>query len=137
MLERAARMLRQMTPADGDLEARESYACALWRGVVGKRIARHARAERLVRSRLIVGVDDSVWQRQLFTMRSLILGKLQAEAGPALITEVEFRVSPPRREPQRETKSMPGQAHLFDEADQIADPVLRRLYLVKRKRELA
>jgi predicted nucleic acid-binding Zn ribbon protein len=137
MLERAARLLRQMTPAEGDLEARESYACALWRGVVGKRIARHARAERLVRTRLIVGVDDAVWQRQLFTMRSLILSKLQAECGAAMINEVEFRVSPPRREPQRATRSMPAQGHLFDEADKIIDPVLRRLYVVKRKRELA
>ena len=119
MLERAARLLRQIAPAGGDLEALESYACALWRGVVGKRISRHARAERLVRTRLIVGVDDAVWQRQLFTMRSLILSKLQAEAGNVLITEVEFRVSPPRREPQRATRATTQQPNLFDEA--VAD----------------
>jgi len=130
-------MLRQIAPAGGDLEALESYACALWRGVVGKRIARHARAERLVRTRLIVGVDDAVWQRQLFTMRSLVLSKLQAVAGKSLITEVEFRVSPPRREPQRASRATTHQPNLFDEADQIADPVLRGLYLGKRKRELA
>ncbi len=133
---RAARVLRTLATAE-DPAALEAWICAAWRGVVGTRIARHARAERLVRNRLIVGVDDAVWQRQLFLMHGQILHKLRQQTGADFVDRVEFRVSPPRREPQRAARSDPRQTGLFDEAAGIADPVLRRLYLASRKKETA
>jgi predicted nucleic acid-binding Zn ribbon protein len=133
---RAARVLRTLATAQ-DPAALEAWICAAWRGVVGARIARHARAERLVRNRLVVGVDDAVWQRQLFAMRGQIVHKLRQQTGADFVDAIEFRVSPPRREPQRAARSDPRQTSLFDEAAGIADPVLRRLYLASRKRETA
>ena len=43
----------------------EELACAVWPQAVGKTIAGHTRAARLVRTRLVVEVEDITWQRQL------------------------------------------------------------------------
>ena len=97
------------------------------------RIARHARAERLVRTKLIVGVDDAVWQRQLFTMSRMILSKLTENLGDGLLVdELEFRVAPQQRGPQRAERSAPSIAD--DEADGIEDADLRRLYITAREK---
>ena len=130
---RASRVLRTLTPGK-EPESLEVLACAAWRGVVGKKIARHAAAERLVRTRLIIGVEDAIWRQQLFTMRKMILDRIQQFAGPGLVEELEFRIAPPRMEPQRASRSTSAQASLFDEATAIQDPGLRRLYVASRKR---
>lgn len=138
-MERASRLLGSLKfPAD--TLSVEQLACAAWKSAVGKRIARHARAERLVRTRLIVGVDDAVWQRQLNTLSRIILNKLQATLGCVVVEDLEFRVAPPRRGPQRakQLDSDRPAAPLFrDEADAIADPGLRRIYRAARSRALA
>jgi predicted nucleic acid-binding Zn ribbon protein len=119
----------------GDSVSSEELACAAWSAAVGKRIARHARAEKLVRTKLIVGVDDAVWQRQLFAMSRIIVSKLVESLGAGLVDDVEFRVSPQRRGPQRAERSTATVPE--DEADGIEDPVLRRLYISSRRRETA
>jgi predicted nucleic acid-binding Zn ribbon protein len=119
----------------GDSVSSQELVCAAWSAAVGKRIARHARAERLVRTKLIVGVDDAVWQRQLFTMSRMILSKLAEKLADGLVDEVEFRVSPQRRGPRRAERSAPSTPQ--DEADGIEDPGLRRIYITSRKRETA
>jgi hypothetical protein len=88
-----------------------------------------------VRTKLIVGVDDAVWQRQLFTMSRIILGKLAENVGADLVDDVEFRIAPQRRGPQRAERSSPASPE--DEADGIEDPVLRRIYITSRKKETA
>jgi predicted nucleic acid-binding Zn ribbon protein len=120
----------------GDSVSGEQLVCAAWSAAVGARIAKHARAERLVRTKLIVGVDDAVWQRQLFGMSRMILSKLTENLGDGLVVDqLEFRVAAPRRGPQRAERSTP--ASPVDEADGIEDADLRRLYITSRKRELA
>src|SRR6478736_3732366 len=97
----------------------EALICAAWSAAVGKRIALHARAQRVVRTKLIVAVDDSVWQKQLFTMSRMILAKLGDSIGNGVIDELEFRVAPAKRGPQRAASVS------ADEADRIEDPSLR------------
>src|ERR1700730_7964170 len=107
-MERASRLMGQLN-FPGDSVSAEQLVCAAWSATVGARIAKHARAERLVRTKLIVGVDDSVWQRQLFGMSRMILSKLTENLGDGLIVdEVEFRVAAPRRGPQRAERSVPA-----------------------------
>lgn len=113
----------------------EELACAAWPQAVGKTIAAHTRAARMVRARLIVEVQDGTWQRQLFTLSRHILGNLEKSLGSGLVEDVEFRIVPRRREPQRAAQAAP--AFAADEADGIADPVLRRIYRASRKRALA
>jgi hypothetical protein len=134
-MERASRLMGQLQFLGRSVSG-EQLVCAAWSAAVGARIAKHARAERLVRTKLIVGVDDSVWQRQLFGMSRMILSKLTENLGDGLVVdELEFRVAAPRRGPQRAERSIP--ASPADEADGIEDADLRRLYITSRKKELA
>jgi predicted nucleic acid-binding Zn ribbon protein len=112
----------------------EELVRAAWGAAVGERIAGHARAERLVRDKLIVGVDDVVWRKNLFTMSKLILAGIARQIGEGVVTELEFRVAPARRGPQRAERSTGASA---DEADRIEDPGLRRIYIASRKKETA
>ncbi|MGI8988437.1 MAG: DUF721 domain-containing protein [Bryobacteraceae bacterium] len=112
----------------------EQIACAAWPEAVGKKIASYTRAAKLVRATLVVEVEDAVWQRHLFGLSGFIVRNLERAIGKGLVTEVEFRVVPKRRGPQRAERSVPLPE---DDADRIQDPVLRRIYKAARKRETA
>src|SRR5579863_4616584 len=134
-MERASQLIRRLRlPAD-TLSA-EELACAAWPQAVGKKVASHTRAAKLVRTRLVVEVEDAIWQRQLHTLSITILRNLEKELGSGLVDDLEFRVAPRRREPQRAVAAAPG---LFsgDEASGIEDPVLRSIYRAARKRAQA
>ncbi len=133
-MERASRLLGKLK-FPGDSVSPEELACAAWSAAVGARIAKHARAERLVRAKLIVGVDDKIWGRQLFAMSRMILSKIAETLGEGLVDDLEFRVAPQKRGPQRAEHSTA--ARPADEADGIEDQNLRRIYLTSRKKETA
>lgn len=120
-----------------DPAARERIACRAWSVAVGKKVANHTRALRLVRGTLIVEVEDALWQRQLHTLRAQILARLGETAGPALVEDVEFRIGAPRRMPAREERGANPRAALWDEAEAIPDPALRRIYQNSRRKALA
>ena len=133
-MERASKLIRglglhasSMTP--------EELACAAWPQAVGKKVAGHTRAAKLVRTRLVVEVEDKTWQYQLLTLSRDILKVLEKNLGPGLVDDLEFRVVPRRRDAQRAAAAMPG---LFaDEASAIEDPVMRSIYKAARKKALA
>ena len=133
-MERASKLIRGLRLSEDVLSAGE-LACAAWPQAVGKRIAAHTRACRMVRARLIVEVEDHIWQRQLFALTPHILSNLARNVGGGLVEDLEFRIVPRRREPQRAAQAVPA---LFpDEADGIADPVLRGIYRASRKKAQA
>lgn len=113
----------------------EELVCTAWAGSVGKKVAAHTRALKLVRDRLVVEVEDATWQRQLWALRLQILQNLAKSVGAAIVQDVEFRVMPRRREPQRAVAL--AAAAPPDEANLIEDPVLRGLYRQSRKKALA
>ncbi len=133
-MERASKLIRGLgLPAD--TISAEELACAAWPHAVGKKVASHTRAQKLVRTRLVIEVEDHIWQRQLFTLSRTILQNLEKSLGSGLIDDLEFRVVPRRREPQRAAEALPG---LFaDEANGIEDPVMRSIYRAARKKALA
>jgi len=130
-MERASRLIGKLK-FPGDTVNAADIACAAWPVAVGKKIAAHARAVRMVRSSLIVEVDDDIWQKQLFTLRRQILAKLETSIGPGIVQEVEFRIGPMRRGPRRAEHITP-----VDEADRISDPVMRKIYKAARNKALA
>lgn len=131
-MERAGRLLGNLTSKTKVL-SEEDLARAAWPIAVGKRIAVHTGQIALIRDRLVVGVEDSMWQRQLFTLRGQILAKLENVMGSRIVATLEFRVMPQRKAVAREETLMkPG-----DDADKIADPVLRRIYKDSRRRARA
>ena len=133
-MERASKLIRGLR-LSGDVITPEQLCCAAWKEAVGKKIAAHTRAARLVRTRLIVEVEDQTWQRQLFSLSRHILRNLEQTLGRGLVEDLEFRVVPRRREPQRAVEAVP--ALFADESDAIADPVLRSIYRASRKKALA
>jgi hypothetical protein len=114
--------------------AGEDLACAAWPAAVGKRLATHATATGLVRGRLVVEVEDALWQKQLFHLRFDILNKLRTVIGDSLIEDIEFRIATPRRPPQ-----VAGRIDTLslDDADRILDPGMRSLYKQSRKKASA
>jgi|SRR5579863_2505096 len=132
-MERASKVIGKLKLPEGTV-SHESLACAAWASAVGPRIAGHARAARMVRSRLIVEVEDAIWQRQLFALREQVRRRIEESIGQGIVDELEFRVTPLRLGPHRAAKAAAAQP---DEADAIVDPVLRNIYKASRKRQLA
>ena len=138
-MNQASRVLARIAGSDAsEVFDTERVACGSWKRAVGKRLADKTRAAKLVRDTLVVEVEDDIWRRQLWALRWHILRNVERAIGPGIVKELEFRVMPPRREPQRETKSaMPLFEGRLDEADAIQDPVLRTIYRNARRRETA
>ena len=130
-MERASKVLGKLN-LQGTVDP-EIMVCAAWAGAVGKKVAAHTRAARLVRSHLIVEVEDNIWQRQLFVLRGQIRRKIDESIGAGIVEDIEFRVAPRRLGPQVARHSTAAK----DDADGIVDPVLRNIYKASRKRELA
>jgi len=134
-MEQASRVLAGLDALRQSCEPGD-IVCAAWKRAVGKRIAAHARASKLVRTKLVIEVEDWLWQRNLMGMSEQILRRLELGVGPGLVTELEFRAIPARLGPKVAESSMratePG-----DEADGINDPGLRRIYRSQREKEMA
>jgi hypothetical protein len=134
-MERASKLIRQLGLPGGTITVDE-LACAAWPQAVGKRIASHTRAAKMVRGSIVVEVEDATWQRQLFSLKPFIVRNLAKIVGPGMIDDAEFRIVPRRREPQRSLQAAPG--GLFaDDADAIEDPVMRGIYKASRTKALA
>ena len=133
-MERASKLLTALR-LPGDSIPAEQLACAAWPTAVGAKVAGHTRASRMVRNRLIVEVEDKTWQRQLFALTPHILNNLARHLGPGVVGDLEFRIVPRRRGPQRAEQSAATLPK--DEAEAIADPVLRGIYKASRRKELA
>ena len=128
-MERAGRLIGKLkvcaTPED--------LARAAWPVAVGKRIAAHSAAVRLDGSCLVVEVEDAVWQGHLMGLRNQIVKRMEEVLGSALVVALVFWPMLARRMPQREERA----GRRADEADDIADPHMRRLYKVARRKATA
>lgn len=129
-MERAARLLARMSQKS---VPSEELVCAAWPHAAGKKVAPRTRATGMVRSTLVVEVEDVIWQKQLTAVRGQLLKNLTRLLGAGLVDGIEFRIGVPRIGPQRETEVQPF-ALAADEADMIRDPILRRLYRQDRRR---
>jgi hypothetical protein len=122
-MERAGRLIGKLKVTIADPELR---ACAAWKVAAGKKIAEHTRAIRLVRGSLVVEVEDQIWQRQLSTLSRALVRNLEKALGEALVTDIDFRPMPRKREPQKAERAIGRET--------VLDPVLDILYRQSRKR---
>jgi len=140
-MERAARLFQNKS-VNREIVNDEDVFRAAWPLAVGKAIARHTSRLKLVRGTLVVEVEDAIWQRQLHTLSSQILGRLRKVTGNAIVTDLEFRIGVPRRAVQRAESTeifgakSPSEANA-DEAETILDPVLKKVYRLSRKKASA
>ncbi|HMF77952.1 MAG TPA: DUF721 domain-containing protein [Bryobacteraceae bacterium] len=138
-MERAARLIKN-NKFSQKIFTDEDLARAVWPTAVGKAIAKHTLRVKLVRSTLVVEVEDAIWQKQLYCLSLQIVDRLRKVTGSDAIQDVEFRVGAPRREPQRALfrQGVPADGTaMADEADSIQDPVLKKLYRLSRKKATA
>ena len=133
-MERASKLIRGLRLPGGTLSG-EELACAVWPQAAGKKIAAHTRAAKLVRTRLVVEVEDDTWRRQLNALSRHMVWNFEQILGKGMVEDVEFRVVPRRREPQRAAAAVP--ALFADDSLAIADPVLRSIYRAARNKALA
>ena len=134
-MERAGRLISKLKIPKEVLEP-EALARTAWPAAVGRKIAAHARAVRLVRATLVIECEDAIWQNHLYTLTSQIVRNLQSILGPQVVTGLDFRPMVPRRGPQTALAVRPDAPAVKDEADSIADPVFRHLYKQSRKNQL-
>ena len=116
-----------------DLADPELRARAAWPEAAGSKIAPHTRAVSLVRGALVVEVNDYIWQRQLASLRPHLLKNLTKALGEALVTDIDFRPMPKRREPQRAAHAHPAALA----SEHVDDPVLDVLYRQARRKGTA
>ncbi|MBL8236648.1 MAG: DUF721 domain-containing protein [Bryobacterales bacterium] len=126
-MQRAAKLLSKIKLQSARL-APEEFAEAVWPAAVGERLARRTGPVRLYGRKLVIDVEDATWQKQLETMASQILTKVQMIAGPGMVDSVEFRVGVQRRGPRVALQFDSAD----DRADGISDPIFRQIYLASR-----
>lgn len=129
-MERAGRVLAKLKLARHGVED-EQLACAAWPVAVGKTIANRTQALTLVRTRLVIQVEDATWQRQLWGLRGQILARLRETLDRAIVEELEFRIAVPQRKPVQTEQAQPISA---DEAETIRDPMFRNIYRAARRK---
>lgn len=116
----------------GDAVDEEALLLALWPAVVGQKLAERTRATRLYNSTLVVETTGPDWRRQLARLTRDIVDRLNAAAGKELVRDLQFTLA--RRPPARAASATGASG---DEAAAIADPHLRRLYRLSRRRREA
>src|SRR5271169_3031115 len=99
-MDQASRIIARWTGVS-EVISRERIACGAWKRAVGKRIALRTRALKLVRTTLVVEVEDEVWRKNLWSLRYQILRNLEKAIGPEIVSDLELRVMPLRIEPQK------------------------------------
>jgi len=81
--------------ATGDsTEVKEAAAIAAWKHAAGEGLRNHAVATKLEGNTLVVEVRDAIWQKQLATMKSQLLFRVNSVLGQTLLQNIEFRVNP-------------------------------------------
>ena len=111
----------------------EALLLALWPVVVGKKVAARTRPVRLFRDTLVVEVVAQDWRTQLSRMTADIVDRLNTATGKVVVRDLQFRVAGQQK--LRPPQSASGSARSpGDEAAEISDPYLRRLYRLSRSR---
>ncbi|HWF10385.1 MAG TPA: DciA family protein [Bryobacteraceae bacterium] len=136
-MDQASRIIARWTGVSNVI-SHERIACAAWKRAVGKNVALRTRALKLVRTTLVVEVEDELWRKNLWGLRYQILRNLEKAIGPEIVSAIELRVMPPRFGPQRDSEArLALDVPLLDEAESIGDPGLRRIYKASRRRQSA
>jgi predicted nucleic acid-binding Zn ribbon protein len=118
-------------------EVAEAAAIAAWKHVVGAALVNHAVPVHLQNKKLIVVVEDNIWQRQLEQMRGQLLFRLNSILGQPLVTAIELRIDPKtlakargeREGPRMERPDYKIPVELVAAAVGIEDVDLRRAFL--------
>jgi predicted nucleic acid-binding Zn ribbon protein len=114
--------------AGASAEVAEAACIAAWKYIVGEPLGMHAVPVQLQNKKLVVVVEDNIWQRQLEQMRGHLLFRLNSLLGQTLVKSIELRIDPKTlAKKQRPDYKIPGE--LLTAAAGIEDVELRRAFL--------
>ncbi len=137
-MESLLKLLPMMIRLSGDNEdVREQAVFAAWRVAAGKGVAGGCAPFRLYGKQLIVGVLDHAWKKQLESLSSQYLYRINALLGAQMVTFIEFRLE---RDFVLKTRGHDAQEFEFhhteelkeelkSSAEEIKDPELREVFL--------
>jgi hypothetical protein len=74
-------------------EVRDAFIFAAWRTVAGEQVFERTMPLLVEDKRLVIAVSDKTWKRNLETLASQLLFKLNAALGKPLVDFIEFRIS--------------------------------------------
>ena len=133
-----ARLLPKLPNATGaNPEMAEVAAKIAWTRAAGDGLRRHAIPFRLFRKTLVVSVADIIWQRQMQSMSSELISRINRLLGREVVEDIEFRIDPAtveqvrsqNRPGPRAKTSAPITEELISAAREIADQDLRERFI--------
>ena len=118
-------------------EVRKAFVCAAWKRVAGAQLTERTTPAALEGKRLVIAVADRTWQRNLETLGSQLLFRLNAMLGRPLVDFIEFRIdalaveSAYVEDAGMEQQPFGGElpTEIFESAASIRDDQLRKLVL--------
>ena len=91
------RVLKRMHIED---RMEEAGVFQVWDDVVGSRIARHTKPDRIIKGRLAVIAENSSYIQEYSFLRNEIKKKLNARLGKDIVREIVFRTGEVKPEPR-------------------------------------
>jgi predicted nucleic acid-binding Zn ribbon protein len=136
-MEQLIKSLPSVLRAAGDVdEVARTVAQAAWNHLAGEVLRQHTAVTDLQKQKLTVVVSDVIWQRQLESMSSQLIYRLNALLGKGTITFIEFRIdsealaaSYAKQEEPVPAEPQPLPVELVSAASSIQNPQLRRAFL--------
>lgn len=123
--------------ADDADEVVEAACIVAWKKIAGETLSTNAVPLRLEDHKLVIAVADTTWQKQMQSLSSQLLFRLNAMLGKPLVKFLEFREDPftvtreRRAQAPVNNASLPAAIppELISAASEIHDPDLRRAFL--------
>ena len=122
--------------AGGADEVAEAAAIAAWKHAAGDGLKEHAVPLKLENRTLTVAVADAIWQKQLTSMRSQLLFRVNSILGQPIVGALEFLIDSKLAQPRVEQLKAKDQPldnevplELWSAANAIHDQELRRSFL--------
>ena len=122
--------------AGGADEVAEAAAIAAWKHAAGNGLKEHAVPLKLENRTLTVAVADAIWQKQLNSMRSELLFRINSILGQPVVGALEFLIDSTLAQPRVEQSKEKDQPldnqvplELWSAANAIHDKELRRSFL--------
>lgn len=114
--------------------ADEDLVLSYWPSTVGPMIACRTRPLGVFGDKLFVEVTDLSWLSELRALRWRITRQLNEAVGRRVLSDVSFRLGRAHGKPPAQAAGASGSgAAGGDEADEIRDPNLRRIFCVHRR----
>ena len=130
--------------AAGDSEeVAQAAAVAAWKHAAGDGLKDHAVPVKLENRTLTVAVADTIWQKQLNSMRGQLMFRVNTTLGQPLVGVIEFVIDPglarphaEQEQPEEELLDNEVPLELWSAANAIHDQELRRTFLKTATRSL-